>query len=129
MKRISAFVIDMIRGRASSGIAPIFFAAPYIIGIPSSSPGFDQGVELNWDAFTWDSNITSYSTGSWGGTPPITVTQQWQLNGVDIPGETNDTYSPVAGDIGGTLTVTQILTNSIGIATSTSAGIVVVTGS
>lgn len=48
--------------------------------------------------------------GQWTGNP--TFAYQWQKGGVDIAGATGTTYTPVAGDVGGTLTVEVDATNS-----------------
>jgi hypothetical protein len=95
----------------SSGTAPAFTTNPVIIGTPQSGAA------------------TSYTSGSFTGTNPVTVTQQWKLNGSNISGATSSTYTPISGDVGGSLTVQEILTNAFGSVNATSAGATVVTGS
>lgn len=63
------------------------------------------------------------NNGTWAGSTPITYTYQWLKGGVNISGATAQTYVPVTGDIGGTITVTVTATNSIGNASATSAGV------
>lgn len=48
------------------------------------------------------------------GTAPLIGTQQWQLDGVDISGETALTYTPVSGDIGHDLSVVETIDNGYG---------------
>lgn len=43
-------------------------------------------------------SVLSVTTGTWTGTTPITYTYQWQRNGVDIVGQTNNTYTLVLVD-------------------------------
>lgn len=92
----------------SAPSAPTVIAAPVILGTPT------------------DGTPTSYVTGTYGGSPTPSVTRQWRLNGVDIGGATGPTYTPVPGDVGGTLTVRETATNASGSVQSTSAGVVVV---
>jgi hypothetical protein len=56
--------------------------------------------------------------GTWTGTMPITFTYQWQSNGIDIAGETNDEYTIVLSDSGQQITCVVTATNISG---STSA--------
>jgi hypothetical protein len=49
--------------------------------------------------------------GTWSGTPPPIFTYQWKRNGVDIPGETNSTYTSVEADLGQFITCTVTATN------------------
>lgn len=62
-----------------------------------------------------------YTSGTVNGVPAPTVTQQWTLDGVDIPNATDTTYVPVVGDTNKALRVRQIVTNSQGTANATSA--------
>lgn len=62
--------------------------------------------------------MTAYP-GVWTGGGAITY--QWKNEGVAISGETNETYTPVVGDIGDNITVTVTRTNSQGAASATSA--------
>lgn len=62
--------------------------------------------------------------GVWTGAP--TYSYQWKKAGVDIVGATAQTYTPVVGDIGGTLTVVVTGTNAAGNASATSTGAIAV---
>ncbi len=67
------------------------------------------------------------STGTWTGTPTITYSHQWRLCNAagsacaDIPSATGSTYTPVPGDVGGTLRVVVTATNGAGSTPATSA--------
>lgn len=62
----------------------------------------------------------SANVGTW--THSAVFTFQWKKDGVDISGATGETYVPVTGDIGSTITVAVTATNSSGSATATSGG-------
>ncbi|MBO9589066.1 phage tail tube protein [Devosia sp.] len=57
--------------------------------------------------------------GVWA--PFATFTYQWKNEGVNIPGATGPTYTPVVGDVGDNLTVEVTATNGAGAASATSA--------
>ncbi|HYX85303.1 MAG TPA: fibronectin type III domain-containing protein [Gaiellales bacterium] len=67
------------------------------------------------------------STGSWGGTPPITFAYQWRrcdnagANCLDIVSGVYSTYSPTVLDLGSTLRVSVTATNMAGSSTAISA--------
>ena len=67
------------------------------------------------------------TTGTWNGSP-TSYTYQWKVNGGNIGGATNSSYTPVAGDAGKTLSCAVTATNAGGSATAQSNGIVVVAG-
>ena len=73
-----------------------------------------------------EGSTVAASTGTWTGTPTITYTRQWRLcdaagdNCADIVGETGPTYTPLAGDVGGTLRVVVTATNAAGSVDATS---------
>lgn len=67
------------------------------------------------------------STGTWSGTTPMTFAFQWQAAGVDIPGATGQSYTPVADDKTKALTCKVTAANSAGSATATSAATSAVT--
>lgn len=58
--------------------------------------------------------------GEWSGTPAPTLTRQWFADGAEIPGATGETYVPVEGDIGKTITLTVTATNPAGTVSATS---------
>lgn len=62
----------------------------------------------------------SAHVGTW--THSAVFTYQWKLDGADISGATTDTYEPVVGDIGKTITVAVTAANTSGSATATSGG-------
>ena len=64
----------------------------------------------------------SASTGTWAGYPEPTITGQWQRDGVNIPGATGFSYSPVVADAGAVLRVVATGTNSQGNSSANSAG-------
>lgn len=68
-----------------------------------------------------EGQVLTSTNGTWTGTPTPTFTRQWKAGGVDIAGATAQTYTPVAGDVGKTITVAVTGTNSAGNATATSA--------
>lgn len=74
---------------------------------------------------TVDSPI-GYNPGTVAGYPVPVVTQQWVLDGADIPGATATTYQPQASDEGKTLAVRQMASNDGGNDSATSAGVVVI---
>lgn len=62
--------------------------------------------------------------GAWSGSPAI-YTYQWKNATVAIPGATNPTYVPVAGDSGDSITLTVTATNGAGAVSATSAAVVI----
>lgn len=64
--------------------------------------------------------VSSLTAGAVTGIPAPTSTYQWSINGVDIPGATGQSYTPVAGDATKALRVRQIASNSEGSANATS---------
>lgn len=83
-------------GPAILGDKPLFLSRPTITG----------------DFFVGET-LTAVS-GSLAGDATITSTWQWYLDGVVITGETGTTYDVVIGDLGGTISVVQTATNSLG---------------
>jgi hypothetical protein len=53
----------------------------------------------------------TYVNGEFNGVTPLTITKQWQRDGVDIGGATSNTYVLVSGDAGKTITVKTTATN------------------
>lgn len=64
--------------------------------------------------------LTAYN-GIWDN-EPTSFTYQWQADNVNIDGATAKTYTPIIGQIGGTLSVIVTGTNSAGSASAESAG-------
>lgn len=58
--------------------------------------------------------------GVWTGNPVFTF--QWKKDGSNISGATTDSYTPVVGDIGSTITVAVTATNTSGSASAASGG-------
>lgn len=58
--------------------------------------------------------------GTWTGALPITFTYQWQINGIDIAGATNDEYTIVLSDSGQQITCVVTATNIAGSVSATS---------
>jgi len=68
----------------------------------------------------WSTDIT-VSDGVWGSCPSLTYTYQWQRDGVDIAGETANTYTTdVVTDVGTSITCIVTATNIEGSASATS---------
>ena len=98
------------QGRAAgvvAGVAPSVSAAPSITGTPTVG------------------TATSFTTGTYGGSTPISKAVQWLLDGAEIVGQTGSTYTPISADAGKTLAVRETASNAFGSAVSTSAGVVV----
>ena len=106
---------------APSCSAPIAIAAapPVNTAPPALSGPATQGQPLDADA------------GNWSGTGPVTHTYQWQRcdaagnNCQDIAGATGSSYTPGAGDVGGTVRVVVTSINSVGSSVSASAPVAV----
>lgn len=75
------------------GVAPAFTTAPAIIGTPT------VGVPV------------SFTPGTVTGTTPITRAVQWLLDGAQIVGETEPTYTPISGDATKALSVRETASN------------------
>jgi hypothetical protein len=88
-------------------VAPSFSVAPAINGTPQASVA------------------TSYTSGTYSGTPTPTSAQQWSLDGVDVPGATTATPTLPADSAGKALRVRQTVTNSSGSVSSTSSPVTV----
>jgi hypothetical protein len=86
--------------------APVNSGAPFIEGTP-----------------TVGSTLTA-NVGNWSGYPSPTYTYQWQRGGVDIGGETGQTYVVDALDVGEDITVEVTATNSEGSAMAESVAVV-----
>lgn len=87
----------------TAATAPAVVSAPAITGTPTAG------------------SATSFTAGSFSGSPTPTLTQQWTIDGVDVSGATGATYTPISGDAGKALRVRQTATNSAGSVSSTSA--------
>lgn len=60
-----------------------------------------------------EGQLLTCSTGTWSNTP-TGYTYQWLLDDVEIVAATSNTYTPVVGDVGGTLTCEVIASNAVG---------------
>ena len=58
--------------------------------------------------------------GAWANSPAFSY--QWNADGTPISGATDQTYVPVAGDVGDVITVSVTGTNTAGSASETSVG-------
>lgn len=65
------------------------------------------------------------NNGTWIGTLPITYTYQWQRNGIDIIGQTNDMYGTQLADIGQQISCLVTATNIVGSISATSNSVLV----
>lgn len=92
------------------GIVTALDEAPAITGVPTISGSTVQGNVLTATAAT---PVT--------GVPTPTRTWQWLRDGVPISGATAITYTTVSADLGAAISVRQIETNSVNVATATSA--------
>lgn len=88
------------------GVAPTFTSNPSINGTP-----------VVGTAITY--------TDSYTGTASIVENRQWNVASSAVSGQTNISYTPVAGDVGKLLTVSVTITNAYGTVTLTSAGVTV----
>lgn len=87
------------------------FSEPSNLTAPVVSGGGLVGEELTCDP------------GNWAGTPQPTFTYQWKRNGVDIPGETNSTYTNVQADVAQTISCTVTAHNIRGSVSADSNGV------
>lgn len=58
--------------------------------------------------------VLTVSDGTWAGVPAPTYSYQWNRDGVRIENAVESTYTPVAADVGATLTATVTATNAGG---------------
>jgi hypothetical protein len=116
--------VTVIASNAAGASAPAISAAtgqvidilPVIATPPSISGPVASGIPITATDATWTNSVTS-------------LAYQWKVGGVNATGAgaTSLTYTPVAGDIGSTLTITVTATNSGGTSSpSTSAASVAV---
>ena len=87
--------------------APVNITAPVISGL------------------TVAGSLLTSTTGVWSGDPVPTYAYQWKMDGIDIGGEVNSTYTSVAGDAGKTATCEVTGSNSEGSVAAISNGITV----
>lgn len=65
--------------------------------------------------------VLTVTPGTWDGVAAPTLSYQWNADAVAIEGATGTTYTPVVGDIGAVITVTETARNWKGEASETSA--------
>lgn len=92
---------------SAAPVAPSFSAPPVINGTPQASAA------------------TSYTSGTYSGSPTPTSAQQWSLDGVDLPGATSATPTLPSDSAGKALRVRQTVTNATSSASSTSEPVTV----
>jgi len=90
-----------------TGVAPFFTVAPTIpstpiVGVPST-----------------------FNSGTWSGTSPITAHTRFVLDGADVGSVDDAVYTPAVGSDGKTLQVRVSLTNSVSTVSQLSAGVVI----
>jgi len=107
-----------------------------MIGLPSDAIPTAGGGSLTAPANTvapvisgatpYGSTLTVTSDGTWTGNPtPTLAGYQWQNSGLDIVGETGDTYETVAGDLTDNISCEVSYTNSQGTTAADSNSITV----
>ena len=96
-EKCKPFAICEVINKPNTDIAPVNVVAPVIDG------GNTVGILLK---------VTD--NGTWLGTLPITFTYQWKRNGIDIIGETANTYVIVPADSGQQITCLVTATNIAG---------------
>ena len=99
-------------GTVTADSAPI--SAPPMAAPEITSLGVSPSSGRVGDAFTAGLTVT--------GNPASSITRQWRLDGVDIPGATGATYAPTRP---GALTVFVTATNSEGVASQESVAVAV----
>jgi hypothetical protein len=90
---------------ASAATSAVIDMIPTNSSVPTISGTAQVGQTLTATTGTWTHNPTSF-------------TYQWKRAGTAIGGATASTYIPVAGDVGNTLTVSVVATNSGGSSSS-----------
>ena len=96
------------RGFIPASSSPL--TSPSITGNPTISGTVQVG------------NTVTAVAATVGGNPAPSTTWQWNLDGSPIAGAAGSAYTPLTGQAGGSLTVTQTATNSQGSVSATSAG-------
>lgn len=111
-----------VRETASNGVSPAASStsAGVVIAAAATAPSFSAAPAYSPSPATVGIASTC-NTGTVAGTAPITYTYQWKLGGTNISGATASSYTPVAGDAGGSLTCTVTATNSVSSASSTTS--------
>lgn len=90
-----------------AGIVPTNITAPTVTG--EGTPG----------------EVLTCGNGTWQADPAATYTKQWRRDGSNISGQTADTYTVLAGDVGKIITCAVTAVNSIAGVTAISNGILV----
>ena len=105
----SVITASVVATNAGGSSAPAFTAPSAVVidiiptnsAVPTISGTAQVGQTLTATTGTWTHNPTSF-------------TYQWKRAGTSISGATASTYVPVTGDVGNTLTVSVVATNSGG---------------
>jgi len=111
------------RGRLRGAMVAALAAGLVLVGAASAakqaSPPVNAGLPTISGTVRQGETLTA-NPGSWGGAVPITYTYQWQqcnssgTGCTSISGATTTTYVPVAGDVGMTIVLKVVATNSDG---------------
>ena len=110
--------VNITAGQLDGG-APTFASATWVSDWVATAPVI-TGVPTIAGTTTEGQTLTA-SPASATGDPTPTRTWQWGRSGVDVSGATAISHTLGAADVGQTLTVRQIETNSAGTASATSA--------
>jgi hypothetical protein len=100
---------------AGAGAADPSVATAVVTGVPVSSTG------PSITGTTWQGQTLTEGHATWSNTP-LSYTYQWQdcdangANCANITGATNQSYTLVAADVGRTIVVLEIATNTVGAA-------------
>jgi hypothetical protein len=100
-------------GSRAANVGVQFGSIPVFTVDPAISGDLDYG------------NTLTCSDGTVTGYPTPTLTRQWQSDGVNISGETGNTYTSVFGDVGDTITCEVTATNAYGSDMAEATGVVI----
>jgi hypothetical protein len=103
----------------SAGVAEA--ASSNALEVPGGEPQSATSPEVSGTPAV--GNTLTCSPGTWTGEPAPTFIYQWQLNGVDLPSATSDTYTVVAADRGLVLSCEVTASNREGARSASSTGL------